>query len=439
MRKIYVKIEGIHCDHCKGTIANALLKKESIKSVTFQKHIACISYEGAIDVNDIIQTINSLDYFTKEAYISEQRKNLKDRIALDDFVVILAAIFVCAMLLRHFFGYNIFNVIPSIDSSITYGMLVVTGMLTSIHCIGMCGAINLTAVSDLSKRNLKRPILYNAGRVLSYTLIGGAAGLLGSVISIDERVSGVILLLAAIVMCLMALNMLGIVDFELPKLGTVRTGSRNPFVIGLLNGLMPCGPLQAMQIYALSTGSAAGGALAMFLFGIGTVPLMLFMGVLVNFLKGRRRILVNQVASVLILVLAVSMFGRGLLSLNIDLAAKTEGLYSGTENTETYTSSTLMGDYQVVEFDLSYGGYEDVIVQKDVPVRMIIHVAEEYLTGCNNEVVLREYGIRQKLTSGENIIEFTPTETGTYTYTCWMNMLKNNIKVVDDEAYFEKG
>lgn len=433
MKKIYVKIEGIHCDHCKVTIRNALLAKKTIKNVTFQKHIACISYEGMIDLNEIIQTVNSLDYFTKEAYISENSKAFKDGIALDDFMMILGTLFVAAALLRHFFGYNIFNVIPSIDSSITYGMLMMTGMLTSIHCIGMCGAINLTAASDVSqKRNLKRPVLYNAGRVLSYTLIGGAVGLLGSVISIDERVSGIILLAASVVMCLMALNMLGILDFRMPQFGFVRIKSRNPFVIGLLNGLMPCGPLQAMQLYALSTGSAAGGALAMFLFGIGTVPLMLFMGVIVNLMKGRQRILVNQVASVLILVLAVSMFGRGLLSLNIDVTPEQEDIGS-------YVASTLTEDYQTVDIDLSYGGYEDIIVQKDIPVRMNIHAEEKYLTGCNNEVVLREFGIRQKLEAGENIIEFTPTETGTFTYTCWMNMLRNSMKVIDDKAYFEKG
>ena len=47
------------------------------------------------------------------------------------------------------FGYNIFNIIPSIDANMTYGMLFITGLLTSIHCISMCGAINL------NKKNLK--------------------------------------------------------------------------------------------------------------------------------------------------------------------------------------------------------------------------------------------------------------------------------------------
>lgn len=83
--------------------------------------------------------------------------------------------------------------------------------------------------------------------------------------------------------------------------------------------------------------------------------------------------------------------------------------------------------------------YEDIILQKNVPVKMIIHVDKKYLTGCNNEFIIKEFNIQQKLEVGDNIIAFTPTKTGVYTYSCWMNMIKNNIKVIDDIKYFEGG
>ena len=69
---------------------------------------------------------------------------------------------------------------------------------------------------------------------------------------------------------------------------------------------------------------------------------------------------------------------------------------------------------------------------------MIINVDEKYLTGCNNQIIIKEFGINQELKVGNNVIEFIPTESGTYTYTCWMNMIKNNIKVIDDRDYFEE-
>lgn len=79
----------------------------------------------------------------------------------------------------------------------------------------MCGAINLVAVvNHSSKRNLKRPILYNLGRVISYTLLGGIVGVIGNILSVDEKVSGIIIISTAIIMFLMALNMLGILNFK---------------------------------------------------------------------------------------------------------------------------------------------------------------------------------------------------------------------------------
>ncbi len=71
---------------------------------------------------------------------------------------------------------------------------------------------------------------------------------------------------------------------------------------------MPCGPLQAMQVYALSTGSFMKGALSMFLFCLGTILLMLSIGLLFTILKGKWKIIVNKIAAVFILILSLSMF-----------------------------------------------------------------------------------------------------------------------------------
>lgn len=238
------------------------------------------------------------------------------------------------------------------------------------------------------------------------------------------------LLLASIIMFLMALNMLGITKVQLPIFRKMKYKTKNPFIIGLLNGLMPCGPLQAMQVYALATGSFITGALSMFLFGIGTVPLMLFVGVIFGVLKGKWKIFLNKIAAILILVLSLIMLNRALLTLNIDFD-KTFKDYGN------FTKSEIMDNYQTVEFDLNYSNYKDIILQKGIPTKIIIHVDKSHLTGCNNEIVMNDFDISKKLEVGDNIIEFTPTEEGTYTYTCWMNMIKNNIKVIDDPSYFK--
>ena len=433
MKKIYVKIYGIHCNHCIDIISKELLKNKKIKKVDFKNDIAIINYNEKIYNHEIIEPIVKLGYITKNEYISNNIKDVDSSIKIIEFIIILVVILLVWFLINKIFGYNIFNIIPNIDSSITYGMLFVTGLLTSIHCISMCGAINLVAVIDNEKKNYRKPILYNLGRVISYTVIGGIAGLIGSVISFNNTIRGIIILLTSILMFLMALSMLGIIKYRFNLFSKIRikNKSKNSFIIGLLNGLMPCGPLQAMQVYALSTGSIFKGALSMFLFSLGTVPLMLGVGLLYNYIRGKGKFLINKIASILILVLSIVMLNRGLLNLGIDIT-------KNFNDYEDFTPSVLVSDYQVVEFDLEYTTYKDIIVQKGIPVKMIINVDEKYLTSCNNAIDMKEFGIQKELTVGENIIEFTPDKEGIYTYTCWMNMIKNNIRVVDDIEFFKE-
>ena len=432
MNHKYVKIEDIHCNHCIEVITNELLKNKKIEDVKIKKNIASITYHGNLNNSEIIEAIQKIDYYTKEEYIHDQLKDFEDYFSIKEFLIILFLFLFLWFMVYHFLGFNIFSIIPNIDSKITYGMLFVTGLLTSVHCLSMCGAIHLIAIMDLKQKNYKRTILYNLGRVISYTIIGGIVGGIGGIISFHPIVRGIIILLAAIVMLFMSLQMIGIIDFKIPILLKISYSSHNKhaFIIGLLNGLMPCGPLHAMQVYALSTGSVWLGALSMFLFSLGTVPLMLFIGFFYQYLRGRGKFILQKIASVLLLILSLVMLHRGLLSFGVDIS-------KSFKNYGDYTPSVIEKDYQVVEFNLGYSQYEDILVQKDIPVRMIIHVEEEYLTGCNNEIILHDFEIQQKLEVGDNVIEFYPSKEGVYTYTCWMNMIKNNIKVIDDKDYFE--
>ena len=152
--------------------------------------------------------------------------------------------------------------------------------------------------------------------------MGGIIGGIGSIFSINYYIQSIIILIAAICMICMSLSMLGIITIS-NKISSCKIFSKvkttNSFVIGLLNGLMPCGPLQAMQVYALSTGSIFYGALSMFLFCLGTIPLMLFFGSFINFAKGKTRVVINKIASVLILILSLAMLNRALVGFGINI------------------------------------------------------------------------------------------------------------------------
>lgn len=432
----YVRIEGIHCPHCVDLLQRALSALEGVESARITRNIACLTGPALPEAEEIVRTVNDLGYETRAEWISTDRRELGSGIRWGELLLIAAAILAVAWGLNALLGYNVFNAIPVIDETLSAPMLFVTGLLTSLHCVSMCGAIGFSVSAESNdRRSLRRPLLYNAGRVLSYTVLGGVAWAFGSVLSVSPAFRGVIILAAGLLMLLMALSMLGILPFSLPTLSRFRfgKGSFGPLAVGLLDGLMPCGPLQSMQLYALSTESFLQGALAMLLFALGTVPLMLAGGAAMNLLRGKSRRWVNQAASVLVLILAVSMLWRGALSFGVDgtrLLARQE---------DAGLVAVPAGEVQTVRFALDYDHYEDVTVLQGVPVRMVIVAEEEKLTGCNNEVVCPALGFDKKLEPGENVIEFTPGEVGEYTYTCWMNMLHNTIRVTDDPALFEGG
>lgn len=68
-----------------------------------------------------------------------------------------------------------------------------------------------------------------------------------------------------------------------------------------------------------------------------------------------------------------------------------------------------------------------------------MNVDKKQLNGCNEEILINEFGIDKKLNIGKNEIEFLPEKEGEYLYSCWMNMITNKIKVIDDKDFFSKG
>jgi sulfite exporter TauE/SafE len=333
------------------------------------------------------------------------------------------------LFIKNYFGFDFLNVIPQIDSSISLPLLFIIGLMSSIHCIGMCGAINLAASTGIKvKSSLKRPMLYNAGRVISYTVTGALAGLLGKALTPNNLMQGILVGLAAVFMLIMGLSMLDLISRKalsfLPKnsrLAKLRTSS--PLLMGLLNGLMPCGPLQAMQIYAMSTASMFLGAASMFLFALGTVPLMLIVGLIFNSVKGKKVFILHRISAVLVLLLSIVMFSRsaGYLGINLSLGGN-----------QGYATAEIKDGYQYVEIEVQSGSYKKIMVQAGIPVQFDIHAEKGKLNGCNNTVIIPTFDIKKRLYEGDNIIEFTPEKTGTIGFSCWMSMIRSQIIVVED-------
>jgi len=201
-------------------------------------------------------------------------------------------------------------------------------------------------------------------------------------------------------------------------------------MVGLLNGFMPCGPLQAMQLYALGTGSFLTGALSMFTFSLGTLPLMFAFGAFSSLLSSNFTRQMMKVASILVLVLGLVMGNRGLLLAGINVSDAVLSVVGIKAEQDNKTANAVIKDgYQLVTTNLEPGSYQPIKVYAGVPLRWTIVAEEGKLNGCNNEIIIPAYGKQQKLEVGENIIEFTPTQPGTITYTCWMGMISSTITI----------
>ena len=354
-------------------------------------------------------------------------------IQIVSILIILLALYVIA---SHLGWTRVFNIFPNIEASLDLGMLFVIGLLTSVHCIATCGGINLTQSTMAAKGGtgvVRSNLAYNIGRVISYTVIGGIVGGIGSVVSFSGPLRGAVTVIVGVFMIIMALSMLGVfrpfrkLPLHLPaglyrKLSGSAAG-KSSFVIGLLNGLMPCGPLQSMQIYALSTGSMLRGALSMLLFSLGTVPLMLGLGVFSGRLNKKSAGTMLTVSAILVFVMGIHMTENGLVLSGISSVSNSRN--------ESVVMAEYFGDMQYVKTKVDYGSYEAFTVRKGIPVEWTIVVPEGKLNGCNGEILVSSFDLSIRLHEGENTVSFTPNEVGTIPYSCWMGMIKSSINVVD--------
>ncbi|MDR2688059.1 MAG: sulfite exporter TauE/SafE family protein [Oscillospiraceae bacterium] len=430
MEHARLRIDGMTCANCRDRIERSLRKAPGVKSaaVSYGAGTADIDYDaGTISLQTITAAIEKLGYQVLAGNENRKAKVIRA-------VALLAVIAVLYFLLQYFGVLN--RLVPSqlAGTEMGYGMLFVVGLLTSVHCIAMCGGINLSQCVPRGGKPagqgrfaaFKPAFLYNLGRVISYTAIGGVLGLVGLLLGgsagagLPVTVQGILKILAGIFMVIMGINMLGIFPWlrkwQPPKFFSGRAGG-GPFVVGLLGGLMPCGPLQAMQLVALASGNPFAGALSMLLFSLGTVPLMLGLGSVVAALGVKFAKKVMAAGAVLVVVLGLAMLSQG-ASLSRFTPAPDDGV------------STIEGQ-QIIESTLGPGRYPDITVRAGIPVKWTIHAPEGSINGCHNRMLIPAYGIEYAFKPGGNTIEFIPGEPGRFQYSCWMGMIRGTITVVN--------
>ena len=317
-----IKVQGMICRQCEDIVNFTLLHTKGVISArsSYWKSSATVEYDpDIVSETELENALENAGYPAGKSGVTGLWVDMICALAVVGLVFAIMALKGAA--------------IPKAEAGMSLGYIFVLGLITSTHCLGMCGGILLSQTTDASdlvagakkrtRRGVWASLAYNGGRVASYTAVGAVFGAVGAVITYTMTVKSMVFTIAGILVALIGIGMWGIIPGvrrlspDMPAFCRMPETRKKkfygkPLVIGLLTGIMPCGAMSAMWIYAMSTGSAGTGALSMLLFSLGTVPLMFVFGALNAFIPRKYIKYMLKISAVMVLALGISMLISGL-------------------------------------------------------------------------------------------------------------------------------
>ena len=453
---IKIPVKGMHCRSCEILVEESLKEVSQVKKVDvdYKTNEALVYYDGAAPESHILhKAIIDAGYevglSSKLPFLSSDKKEYT---SLGVAFLFLVALY---LVLRSL-GLTNINFNPNLSSP-SWGLILLIGLTAGFStCMALVGGLILGLSTKYAERHPAatpvqkfRPHLYFiGGRVLGYALLGGLLGMLGTVFKLSSIGNGVLTFLVGIVMLVMGLQLINIFPrlsrfkFTLPKgvskaLGISHKSKEyshaHSMIMGGLTFFLPCGFTQAMQLYAISTGSFGFGALVMGLFALGTAPGLLSIGGLTSLVKGKFKERFFKAAGLAVIFFALFNFNNAytLASLSIGSLNSTG---STQENIVSDLNVKLVNGVQVVRIVEGNNGYSPnkFSIKKGVPVKWIIDAQAPY--SCASSIVVPKLGINKNLEAGENIIEFTPETIGKLSFSCSMGMYTGTFNVYDGDA-----
>lgn len=448
-----VCVDGMTCHSCELIIERKWGKLDGVQRV--EVHAASgkakITYSGsapsiaklqdALGEGKYIVSLNgSGQKTTKPPFIQ--------LVGLFALVLILGKIFSSIGLLKTNFA---------VGAGMSLGAIFVIGLVAaSSSCIAVSGGLLLSAAARFNERygsaspmGRMRPVfLFVLGRIIGYSLLGGLLGVIGKALAPSPLVTAFIAILAAVYMMVVGLDMLQIAPAwlkrlmpKMPKALAHRVmdaeGKEHPLMplgLGAATFFLPCGFTQALQLYALTTGSFMTAALSLGAFALGTAPALLALGWASNSLKGKAGRFFFKFSGALVVVLGLWNIQNGLAIAGYPISWPSFSISApATLAAGTGTPSDvapIVAGTQVIKMNVN-GGYQPnhFTIRAGTPVRWEVDATNG--GGCLSVLVSRPLGIQKLLDqSPNNVIEFTPTQTGEIAFSCSMGMYRGSITVL---------
>jgi sulfite exporter TauE/SafE/copper chaperone CopZ len=441
VKTLRLAVSGMHCPNCEVLIERKFRSISGVRRVSANHSTgaADIDYTGDFDVRTLQTAVEDDGYGVSEwsGDAAPMRNSARDYAEIGAVFVILAAIV---------FAFRQFDLLPrglSVSDNMSYGVVFLIGLVASVSsCIAVTGGLLVAVAAKYNEATGSQPgvarlkplIYFNAGRIVSYTALGGAVGVLGSALTLSAEANGVLTIVASAVMIVLGLHMLKLLPSfgrlmpRMPKLLghkihdlAARETKGGAFILGAATFFLPCGFTQALQLYVLAKGSFAVGALTMLAFSLGTLPALLSLSTVSSFAKGGFQRHFLKLAGAAVIVLGLVNIQYGLVLTGSNLADASTAVPADDQISQ---AAEVQGDKQVMVMRLDGFDYipHRFTVKQGVPVEWRIDASDA--AACGRFLLAPRLGIRKLLSSNSTTtISFIPRDTGEFAFNCGMGMM----------------
>lgn len=440
-----VHVNGMTCHSCEVLVERSWKGLEGVKEVKADSAHGTvkITSDRSIDKEELQKTLLDQKYkVLKEAPVVQEKRT---RPSWSELAGLFALALGLAWIISKLGGL----ISGSPTDSVSLGTALFLGVLASVSsCLAIVSGLMISSTAKIAESGQTGSratpvIMFLTGRVISYTLLGGILGWLGARLAFSSTTTAIILAVAASYMILVGLDMLHLLPDSIrrylpgtPKALThgvmdkaQKSGTWMPVLMGAATFFLPCGFTQALQAYALTTGSFTASAIILGGFAIGTVPGLLAFGLAATFFKGSTGKFIFKVAGALVIVLGVMNLRNGIALAGLRLPSnEPTGAASYTSVIDATTNE------QVVKMTVTDSGYQpsQLVIRTGIPVRWEVN---NQATGCARSLVASGISINSVLSSGANVFRFTPSKSGTIPFSCFMGMYRGEFVVATDNSY----
>ena len=313
----------MHCSACEILIEDKLSKVSGLRNVkaSLKTCKVCVSCDKEITPENLSKVVEKFGYTISNS--SEKRSEI-NRKELSIGFTIAGAIFGGFLLLQNLGIVNLVN-----PKQVTLPFVFLIGIVASLStCMAVVGGLVLSLSSNFAKQKNFLPLIaFHLSRILGFFFLGGLIGLLGSAFILNGTAYFIMNMVLFIVMVIMGLNLLDIfkstkkVQVKIPKHLSKhilklqnQKGVFPAALMGAATFVLPCGFTQSMQVYSLTTANFIQGALTMFVFSLGTLPMLSLISFASFKIKSK---IFFSTAGFLVLMFAIFNFVSGLNGLGM--------------------------------------------------------------------------------------------------------------------------